>query len=262
MRRFVGQALAFAGAAVVGAIACAGIIFFLHGRLEDDLITEPLADTPTSSTLPDSVQKGSATTPTAVREKAETTAGTVVQSAQEAQATEVTEAAGAEGRRKTGGGVKDNGDELLELLAGEAQTAVARLGAELAALRQENARLEARAELLGRRLAEAMEALDANAASGMPPPAEDPVLDGPLEGQVVDVNPELGLAVVDLGSRHGVRYGLPLTVLRGRRKVARLRVIDVREVLSGAAIEEKADAEGPKPGDRAVLAGTAGPEGK
>lgn len=261
MNRFVGRAWPVVLGLAVGAIAGAGVIFCLHWRWKLDLISELSAVTPTTS-LPESVQNGPETAPTAVPEKAETTTGTVVQSAREAEDPERSEADARGGHPGPERGVAAGRDDLLELLTSESQTAAARLGAENARLRKENAEQADRIGRLGKRLAEAMEALDAHAASGMPPPATETAGDVPVDGQVLDVNPELGLAVVDQGSRHGVRYGLPLTVLRGRRKVAKVRVVDVREALSGAVIEEMAGEDGPKPGDRAVLAGTAGSGGK
>mgnify|MGYP006920738890 FL=1 len=75
----------------------------------------------------------------------------------------------------------------------------------------------------------------------------------------MDANPELGLVVLDQGARQGVRYGLTLTVLRDRRRVARLRVVDVRERVAGAAVEETARGDYPQTGDRAVLIRPDGP---
>jgi hypothetical protein len=77
--------------------------------------------------------------------------------------------------------------------------------------------------------------------------------------RLVDVNAELGLVILDQGARQGVRYGLPLTVLRDRRRVARIRVVDVRERIAGAAVEETARGDYPQTGDRAVLIRPEGP---
>lgn len=263
VNRPAGRALALCLGLLVGATAGASFIFFLPRRQTFDLMNEQSAVTPTNS-LPESVENGPETARTAVQEKAETTAAHAVQSARAEEGLEPQERPenATRGEHHGGGGVADGRDELLELLAGEARTAATRLGAENEALRRRAEEAEARNELLGKRLAEAMAALDAEMASGMPAAPEATPGDGPVEGLVVGVNEELGLAVVDRGSRHGVRHGLPLTVLRGRRKVARLRVVDVRETLSGAAIEEAEPGNGPQAGDRAILARTgAGPEG-
>ena len=65
--------------------------------------------------------------------------------------------------------------------------------------------------------------------------------------------------ILDQGARQGVRYGLALTVLRDRRRVARVRVVDVRENIAGAAVEETARGEYPQTGDRAALMRPNGP---
>jgi hypothetical protein len=83
--------------------------------------------------------------------------------------------------------------------------------------------------------------------------------DAPVEARIVDANPDLGLVVLDQGARQGVRYGLPLTVMRDRRRVARIRVVDVRERVAGAAVEETARGDYPQTGDRAVLIRPEGP---
>ena len=81
----------------------------------------------------------------------------------------------------------------------------------------------------------------------------------PVEARIADVNADLGLVILDQGARQGVRYGLPLTVMRDRRRVARIRVVDVRERVAGAAVEEAARGDYPQTGDRAVLIRPEGP---
>lgn len=260
MHRSDGRAWPIALALLLGATAGAGVFFCLRWRWKSDLITEQPAIMPTYS-LPESVENGPEKVHTAVPEKAETTARTV-QSARTEEVEDTSDPGAAGGHRPPRGNMTEGSDDLLELLAGEARSAATRLGSEVAALREEAARKDARLERMGRRLAEAMAALDAHAATGMPAPAEAASTDRPVEGRVLDVNEDLGLAVVDQGARHGVRYGLPLVVLRGRRKVASLRVVDVRETVSGAIIEKVADGDGPQAGDRAVLARSTGTEGK
>lgn len=56
-------------------------------------------------------------------------------------------------------------------------------------------------------------------------------------GRVVDVKPELALVVSDLGSRQGVKTGMPFQVWRGDRQVASVRVVDVRDSVSGAIVQ-------------------------
>ena len=88
--------------------------------------------------------------------------------------------------------------------------------------------------------------------------AETPA-DAPVEARIAGVDAELGLVILDQGARQGVRYGLALTVLRERRRVARIRVVDVRENIAGAAVEETARGEYPQTGDRAALMRPDGP---
>ena len=70
-------------------------------------------------------------------------------------------------------------------------------------------------------------------------------------GKVVSVKPELALAVLNIGSQHGVRLGMPFAVLRGDQRVGMVRVVEVREQLAGAILQNfNADAEMVKAGDR------------
>jgi len=56
-------------------------------------------------------------------------------------------------------------------------------------------------------------------------------------GQVVNLNRSLQMAVINLGEVHGVRLGMPFAVIQGDRIVGRLKVVDVRKKISGAVIE-------------------------
>ena len=42
----------------------------------------------------------------------------------------------------------------------------------------------------------------------------------------------------NIGSQQGVKIGMPFQIQRGNHLVARARVVDVREKISGAVIEE------------------------
>ena len=72
---------------------------------------------------------------------------------------------------------------------------------------------------------------------------------------------DLELVAVDLGERDGMRYGLPMTVIRDGRPVARVRVVDVRERMAGAVVEDTSAGAYPREGDRAVPTRTADSEG-
>lgn len=160
-----------------------------------------------------------------------------------------------------GGAADGPHDELLELVTSESRLVTTRLAREIADLRTDLDDRTARIRKLSEALAEAQAALDhqevwrAQAAGE----AAEPLPDAPLEARIVDAHPELGLVVIDQGARQGVRYGLPLTVLRDRRRVARIRIVDVRERVAGAAVEETARGDHPQTGDRAVLIRPTGP---
>ena len=160
-----------------------------------------------------------------------------------------------------GGAADGHPDELLDLLTGESRLVTGRLAAEIAGLRSDLEDRSRRIRKLSEALAEAQAALDLNEArradrAGTP---GAPAADAPVEARIVDANPDLGLVVLDQGARQGVRYGLPLTVMRDRRRVARIRVVDVRERVAGAAVEETARGDYPQTGDRAVLIRPEGP---
>ncbi len=55
----------------------------------------------------------------------------------------------------------------------------------------------------------------------------------------------------NLGEKQGVKIGMPLRVMRGDKLIATLRVVDVREKISGAVIQEmSSDSAKIKVGDR------------
>jgi cell shape-determining protein MreC len=55
--------------------------------------------------------------------------------------------------------------------------------------------------------------------------------------RVLDVNPKLRLVVLDIGAQQGARVGMPLQVWRGDREIGRVRIVEVRQRVSGAMIE-------------------------
>ena len=69
-------------------------------------------------------------------------------------------------------------------------------------------------------------------------PAGDDAAPGLMDGKVLSVKEEWALVVSDLGARQGVKIGMPLRVVRGGKTIATLRVVDVREKISGAVIQE------------------------
>ena len=59
-----------------------------------------------------------------------------------------------------------------------------------------------------------------------------------LDGKVLSVKEEWSLVVGNLGAQQGVKIGMPLRVVRGGRNIATLRVVDVRDKISGAVVQE------------------------
>jgi hypothetical protein len=68
---------------------------------------------------------------------------------------------------------------------------------------------------------------------------------------VLEVNPSLRLAVLNVGLLQGVRVGMPLVVLRGDRVVAELKVVEVRARICGAMVERMEKKVTLKAGDKA-----------
>jgi hypothetical protein len=101
-----------------------------------------------------------------------------------------------------------------------------------------------RAEADRQRVAAAREGVDAVPLS--------PV-GGPGAGvRLVDVNQALGMVVLGAGARQGIRPEMEFHLFRGQEAVARVRAVDVRENIAGAAVEEVFSGTYPRAGDRAV----------
>ena len=79
------------------------------------------------------------------------------------------------------------------------------------------------------------------------PPEAEPSL---MDGSVISVKEEWSFVVANIGEKQGVKIGMPLRVLRGDRKIATLRVVDVRQRICGAVIQEMDSKEKIKVGDR------------
>ncbi len=79
-------------------------------------------------------------------------------------------------------------------------------------------------------------------------PAVEPTL---LDGAVLSVKDEWSFIVGNIGAKQGVKIGMPLRVMRGEQKIATLRVVDVRERICGAVVQEMGSGkEAVKVGDR------------
>ena len=78
----------------------------------------------------------------------------------------------------------------------------------------------------------ATNALVENASTPAPP---NPSL---LDGNVISVKEEWSFVVGNFGAKQGVKIGMPLRAKRGDAVIATLRVVDVRERICGAVIQE------------------------
>jgi hypothetical protein len=209
------------------------------------------------ATAPARLEEGTGLDP-ATRIEAETAEGSV-QSARDEESNPIR--ADGPDPRAVGGAADGLNDELLDLVTSESRLVTVRLAQENRRLRADLDDRAGRIRKLSEALAEAQAALDvteARRAQAAGAAAETPP-DAPGEARIADVNADLGLVILDRGARQGVRYGLALTVLRDRRRVARIRVVDVRENIAGAAVEETARGEYPQSGDRAALMRPDGP---
>ncbi len=73
---------------------------------------------------------------------------------------------------------------------------------------------------------------------GTPLAAETSPVEATLEdGMVVDVKDDLSLVVGNIGSKQGVKIGMPFQVWRDNRRIGLVRVVDVRDRITGAVIQ-------------------------
>ena len=103
------------------------------------------------------------------------------------------------------------------------------------------ARMDLEAQLRG------TNTLVARSTSALPQSAQPNLMDG----SVISVKDEWSFVVGNLGEKQGVKIGMPLRVMRGEQKIATLRVVDVRQKICGAVIQEMdSEKEKIKVGDR------------
>ena len=71
------------------------------------------------------------------------------------------------------------------------------------------------------------------------------------EGMIISVKDDLALVVMNVGDKHGVKVGMPFRVVRKDKLVGRVRVVDVREKISGAVLQNLSSEKEPiRVGDR------------
>jgi hypothetical protein len=59
-----------------------------------------------------------------------------------------------------------------------------------------------------------------------------------MDGAVISVKEEWSFVVGNVGQSHGIKIGMPLRAMHGDQKIATLRVVDVRDKICGALIED------------------------
>jgi hypothetical protein len=75
------------------------------------------------------------------------------------------------------------------------------------------------------------------------------------DAMVISIKEELSLIVTNVGSRHGVKVGMPFQVIRSDQEVATVRIVDVREKIAGAVIQNlSSEKEKIQVGDRLKVA--------
>lgn len=70
------------------------------------------------------------------------------------------------------------------------------------------------------------------------------------DGMIVSVKEDLALIIANIGIRHGVRLGMPFDVIRDQTVIGTVRIVDVRDKIAGALIQNLSDRETVKVGDR------------
>jgi hypothetical protein len=77
-----------------------------------------------------------------------------------------------------------------------------------------------------------------NALSTRSATAQDTAEPGLMDGSVISVKEEWSFVVGNLGEKQGVKIGMPMRVMREDQKIATVRVVDVRQKICGAVIQE------------------------
>lgn len=72
---------------------------------------------------------------------------------------------------------------------------------------------------------------------------EPDIKDTLTDGVVVSVKKDFGMIVANLGAHHGVKIGMILNVHRSDKLIAYIRVVDVRDSISGALLHHLASAQ-------------------
>jgi hypothetical protein len=71
------------------------------------------------------------------------------------------------------------------------------------------------------------------------------------DGMVISIKDELSLVVANVGQKQGVKVGMPFQVIRGDQLIGTVRVVDARDKIAGAVIQNlTSEKERIKVGDR------------
>jgi len=108
----------------------------------------------------------------------------------------------------------------------------------------------------GDRLQKALVKAEATLAGAATRSVEDtaPAIDL-QDARIVSLKNELGIAVLGVGARDGVKPGMPFEVFREDKPIAKVLVTEVRNSVSGAVVQEVANIADPvRVGDRAKVA--------
>ncbi len=102
------------------------------------------------------------------------------------------------------------------------------------------------------RMAVEAELRKTNETLGSPGAARADSLEPTLsDGMIVDTKEDLSLIVANIGAKHGVKVGMPFQVWRDNRLIGTVRVVDVRDRICGAIIQNlESEKEPVKSGDR------------
>lgn len=58
-----------------------------------------------------------------------------------------------------------------------------------------------------------------------------------MQGVVLETRDEISLVVINLGREHGVKIGMPFQVFRNGKQINSIKIVDVREKISGGVIQ-------------------------
>ncbi len=81
-----------------------------------------------------------------------------------------------------------------------------------------------------------------------------PVLSTITDAIAISVKEELSLIIINLGSKQGIKVGMPFRVVRGKTFIGTVQVVDVREKIAGAVIQSlSSERDQIKVGDHLVV---------